>query len=176
MLRLPLLAALLAASASAQDAAVAPTPLQSAALVAAGAAGSVVLVAVTSPTAATPPGLVLTATALPVGAAGGVHLAGRALGLDGSFRSGLERAALGAGVALAGATALWWGSALVPGSDGPCDVFCTPQLVAAAGGVALIVVLPAAFAARGYAVPVQPAVLTAPEGERALGLSLRVGL
>jgi hypothetical protein len=162
---LALLAAAASAPAAAQDAPPdppRPPAAQRAALVAGGVVGGVVLVAVVSPTAATALGLVLTAAALPVGAAGGVHLAGRALGLEGSFQSGVGRATLGFGVAVAAASALVWASGLVPGSDGPCDVACTPQLVAGAAGVVTVFVGPAALAA--------------PTGERALGLRLRVGL
>lgn len=153
-----------------------PSLFESTSMIVGGAAGTVLLLSL-APGGDGAAETLWVAAAIPVSAAGGVHLAGRALGLEGSFRASVLRAAAGAATGVAVGGALLWASGAFPDDAESCGlVGCAPELVAYSAGAALVVVLPATFASLGYSVPVRPAVLAAPEGERALGLSLRIGM
>lgn len=118
-------------------------------------------------------GLVLTNVAIvvplpvvfPVGVALGVVGAGRLLGIDTSLRNTLGDAAVGmlVGAAAGGATYLLLTSTPLGAQDDLTNVVIGGS-IAAAGSVA--------WAVRG--VRVEPAVLRAPTGERAGGLSLTI--
>ena len=123
-----------------------------------------------------PEGVALVVVAYPAGMALGTLLASEALGLDAVPLEVVTDAALGvvvgaaAGVAVGGATGL-----IISGlSDGDDDGNLGAVLLG--GGVALLTggIVSARFASRR--VRAAPAMLTAPTGERAPGLSLTVAL
>lgn len=153
-----------------------PSNWQQVGMVAGGAAGSVLLVTAASPTAATVPGIVLTVVMLPVGSALGVHLAGRALGVEGSFQRALIGATVGSVIGIGTLTGLVLASEQLPLPEGGCDFVCPATLLAVAVGAGVAVAVPAFAAASQYPIRVAPIPLATPTGDRAPGLSLRLAL
>ena len=154
------LVVLLSASAvAAQPAAPGPTRGQRTVLVAGALAGGATL------------GIALFPAA-PLGVATGVYLTGRALGLDASVGDVVVDAGIGTVVGVVVAYGTGYALRQASGSEGSGlgEVF-----FALGVGVGAIAVT-TAFLYDGRAVTVAPAALAAPTGERAAGLSVRVGL